>query len=1597
MLCRLSQLLFFLFLSLLAGIAQVCSAENLRSDIETLSSFSSRHTGTPGAAQSADYIEDRFQELGFATDRYPFLVTVKKFGKATLRMDDADYPLTPFEYNVITPEATVGDIDGPLYYVGTGSLKELDHKQIEGAVILLDFHSGINWANIASLGAKAIIYLHDDIPDPNYFFEEKQELTPIQLPCFWMSRSKALQLFGPLHENFRKKLRERISVTAEVQWQQTSSDNIFALVPGTDDSLKHELVILEAFYDNKAFIPDHAPGADESISIATLLDIAEKFKNTPPARTVILAATSGHDQTLAGMRDLIWSINANSKEMRTDQRDLMNAIKNIKSQIKILKSLSFPLSADKERDRLIKKATSNSLSLEIDALSRRLMNLRLQTSSTETAEQIKTLAKKRFDLKQLSWAENYHNLPADDAALLKSLIPMAIKELKRQEDSNRAQLSTMKKALQFRQLVREYELQAIISLHLSGHGSGVGGFHQGWLYNLKPAINRTGIYSVISDVFEQSVSSGQFGKARYINSLRPSRLRNWDSWFLDKPFMGGEVSSMAGHLGLTLATTGDGRANWGTPWDTPDRLNWQWVTDQANLVNALINGVCSAAKLQNGNLPRDGFSTVRGRANLLLHGELFANYPAQGTTLLAYQGNGLFHTTVDGNGEFIFKGLADKKNVLDKFIIEGYRFDKDSGKVLWAIDKKSTGKDNYRLKMIRNNMKTDLIMFHARETTIFNLLEPRSLNHLTKLNLFDGRRDAPPQHFWYSRIDTRTSTFSSIYTDPGTRLKLTLSDTVLTNKFILSNGSKDKPMGTGYPVDTHPLISNTVFHAAQDAWSLILPRVQNLEDHGIFDQKINDLKNRGTATLQVSRSNLESHLYSLSEEKAAESLALAARVYQQVEKTQKDILIGVLFYIALFVPFAFTMERFLFSYANIYKRIAAFTGILLVLIAIIYQVHPAFKLAYSPMIVIIAFFIIGLSFMVSLIIFFRFEEEMLLLQRRATHKRPAEISHWKAFVAAFFLGVSNLRRRRLRTVLTCVTLIILTFTIMSFTTIKSSQKHNRLFFNSHVPYKGLMLKKVNWQSLPVQATDILLSHLQAVSTPAPRVWLEASEPTRTVQVPLRTDKAEIRIHGLIGLSAAENEVTGIDRLLTSGRWMMRDEKRVIILEENSAQELGVKAGQNDQVLLFGEPFTVIGTFAAQRFDQVHDLDGEPLTPVIFPDEAGTEISEVEQEAMESGDDVRTFQSRYQHIPALETAIIPASTLMAMGGNLKNIAIRPDEGQNISALADQLTDRFSLAIFAGDTDGVWLYNLSDTLLYSGVPNIIIPLLISTLIVLNTMISSVYERKSEIGVYTSVGLAPSHVSFLFVAEAVSLAVISVVLGYLFAQVSAALFSSTPYWAGITVNYSSLAGVAAMILVIGVVLLSVIYPSRVAANIAIPDVNRTFALPKAVDDRIQVILPFFMKYDEHESIGGFIYNYFLSHQDVSHGIFSTGELEVVFACETVEEVSILVEGKEPQCCQHITTKMWLAPFDFGIMQQVDIQFCPAPGMKNYLEIKATISRQAGEAGIWHRLNNTFLHALRKQLLVWRSIDDETHRQLSIEFRERLDNGNSTAGDKA
>ena len=115
-------------------------------------------------------------------------------------------------------------------------------------------------------------------------------------------------------------------------------------------------------------------------------------------------------------------------------------------------------------------------------------------------------------------------------------------------------------------------------------------------------------------------------------------------------------------------------------------------------------------------------------------------------------------------------------------------------------------------------------------------------------------------------------------------------------------------------------------------------------------------------------------------------------------------------------------------------------------------------------------------------------------------------------------------------------------------------------------------------------------------------------------------------------------------------------------------------------------------------------------------------------------------------------------------------------------------------------------------------------------------------------------------------------------------------------------------------------------------------------------------------------------MGHSDVSHGLFTTDDISLEFYCPETD-----ISGLSgPDHCENdyvkVKTRVWLAPFDFGVKQFVRLVFGPSEDdPDNYLEIKVSVQREAGEANSWKRINKSFFNDLRKQLLIWRSLDDE------------------------
>jgi hypothetical protein len=249
-------------------------SENYFMDIiRTMTATGDRSTGTPGNHAAAEFIKDQLGQLGFDTvGSFPFSVPVRSHGGSRLFLPEQkrNIPIQPIMGNAIDPETiSPQGLVGPLVYVGSGKLNQLNGKTIAGAILLMEIDSGKNWLNAANFGAKALIYV-DRGPTSKDFFREKSELTPIRFPRFWIPYHTARDLFGSFETAPDGLVATEAKLVSDIIWKEVSAENIYGLIPGIDEKLREELIMVEAFYDSTALVHGRSPGADEACSIATL-------------------------------------------------------------------------------------------------------------------------------------------------------------------------------------------------------------------------------------------------------------------------------------------------------------------------------------------------------------------------------------------------------------------------------------------------------------------------------------------------------------------------------------------------------------------------------------------------------------------------------------------------------------------------------------------------------------------------------------------------------------------------------------------------------------------------------------------------------------------------------------------------------------------------------------------------------------------------------------------------------------------------------------------------------------------------------------------------------------------------------------------------------------------------------------------------------------------------------------------------------------------------------------------------------------------------------------------------------------------------------
>ena len=122
---------------------------------------------------------------------------------------------------------------------------------------------------------------------------------------------------------------------------------------------------------------------------------------------------------------------------------------------------------------------------------------------------------------------------------------------------------------------------------------------------------------------------------------------------------------------------------------------------------------------------------------------------------------------------------------------------------------------------------------------------------------------------------------------------------------------------------------------------------------------------------------------------------------------------------------------------------------------------------------------LALTVIVISIIVRKFEEQLEKIRQEGSKVYKADVGRLSASAAAFSLGISNMRKRKGRTILTCCTLVILTFTVISFTSVRTFMHPNRTSLPQVTPrYTGLLIRDQYWRPLEEPVLTSVLNDMQ---------------------------------------------------------------------------------------------------------------------------------------------------------------------------------------------------------------------------------------------------------------------------------------------------------------------------------------------------------------------------------------------------------------------------------------------------------------------------------------------------------------------------------------
>jgi len=1033
--------------------------------------------------------------------------------------------------------------------------------------------------------------------------------------------------------------------------------------------------------------------------------------------------------------------------------------------------------------------------------------------------------------------------------------------------------------------------------------------------------------------------------------------------------------------GFTFHTSNAFRLYQRTPYDIYENINFENIYKQAIFIFSSIWGLSNESKISlylNPSRVRDdwGYTTlivVPSEYNMITaywdpinattHPELWDNIivrvstiPAGGVAAAGIPTGGAATGTTGGliGGGIAAGGLEiiTKINKEGKAVIHGlkpfvpvivdvFAINRTNGRIEWSTDIGIFQAPGGKMVTMSTSQQTKIIcMFPCASISVILIYNPVDFRMVPSMMIYEARSHGPMIRQNFLQFDTDFIAFVR----PETETEILLS------------------MGERFPIAV--LNNNTHGYILEQGESIILgPKEVSENLYYITESRYNVLHNYQTYTptmeiywnfafndystlISASESGKNNLVYGFSYATWSSTLM----TYSSLMDLIWQILATLSFFFLISILTISILERLIFNYEGP-KRIFIIIILFLIVQFALSSLHPGYSIATNAFVSLLS---IGTLFITLPLMIFIINEALSSakeLKRKIVGLHFAEISRSGMIAQSFSTGLRLMSKRRLRTVLTMISLCIIVASTTTFASATIAPLLMKEEKNMEPPYEALLVRKTPWSIMPEEMYLYIKSFIGNRGIVAPRAWLYA--PPHPIGVTgqvsgqtwiIFSPAAKTRIAAFIALSSEEKEISGIDRLLIKGRWFLKNEIFACILPNSIAERLSSEINKpidyNSTINIWGLNLKVVGIINTDALTAFIDLDNEWITPA----------------------DITTTQpAAPPHYTGDMIIIIPYElyTRIAFPSLIMSVVIKTFNASEMRILASELAYKTAFDIFYGLGERTYSIRSRQLIQIIGLSQLFAPIIIGSLTILSLMLGAVAERKREVQIYNAVGMSPSHITQMFIIESLSYAAPAATIGYLGGILyTNILIKLGAFPQSLYPNFSSLIILIVLSIEISMILLAAIYPSISLSRIAVPSLTRRWKVSKPSGDIWSIPLPFTALEEEVDGFFKYFKEYLMGYSLERYGTFYT------VSCNLQTEVT-----ERGDIIKKIIAHVRLAPYDLGIEQDAIISGVRKINSEIYT-FELILQRVRGYRDQWITSNMPFIDAVRKQWLMWRAL---------------------------